>query len=147
VAAPLAAGQTVRALLGGVDATNLGTVRLTVELAGAAPGAPRIDRVGVPVGPASGGTEVLIQGSGFAPGASVLFGGTPATDVLLWSERVLRTRTPPHASGPGAVSGAVPGAGTATLGNAFFYQPPESAGRAAPKPPRHPGPVRTVAPR
>src|SRR4029077_2356654 len=51
-------------------------------------------------GPPQGGTVVTIQGSGFAPGASVTFGGVAATGVIFDSSTVLRATSP---AGQGAV--------------------------------------------
>jgi hypothetical protein len=143
----LPAGQTVRIVLGGVQEHNVGTVRLTVGLVTGSSGTPRVERVGAAIGPAGGGTEVVIQGQNFSANAEVSFGGVPATNVVVLSPRVITARTPPHAPGPVAVSVTVPGSGSGTLGNAFLYEPLESSARVPPQPPPHPRPIRTVAPR
>lgn len=50
-------------------------------------------------GPAIGGTPVTITGSGFQAGATVTFGGNPATVTSVTPSQILAT-TPPHAPGP-----------------------------------------------
>jgi hypothetical protein len=53
-------------------------------------------------GPESGGTTVTISGAGFAAGATVSFGGSPATNVAVTNSTSLTAITPGHA--PGTVS-------------------------------------------
>ncbi|MEO8056440.1 MAG: PQQ-binding-like beta-propeller repeat protein, partial [Acidobacteriota bacterium] len=50
-------------------------------------------------GPSIGGTPVTITGSGFQAGATVTFGGNPATVTSVTPSQILAT-TPPHAPGP-----------------------------------------------
>jgi photosystem II stability/assembly factor-like uncharacterized protein len=147
VTASVAAGQTLRILLGGIVDSNVGRVRLTVVPAGSSSDAPRVDRVGDSQGPAAGGTLVVIAGRGFGDGATVSFGGAPATEVAVLASGVLSARAPPHAPGAVDVSVTIPGAGTATLGSAFRYDALESADRAEPKPPPKAPPSRIVKPR
>jgi hypothetical protein len=146
--ASLLAGQTVRAMLGGVAAQNLGRVRLTVAPVGAGSAAPRVDRVGPAFGSTGGGTTVVIQGDGFDSPPDVTFGGVRATEVTVLSGRVLSAKTPQNAAGPVAVTVTLPGGATSTLASAFRYEPLESAARVPPQQPSpHPRPIRTVAPR
>jgi hypothetical protein len=144
VTATLSAGQTLRILLAGVVTENVGPVRLTVALAGAP--APRVDRLDALRGSVGGGTFVVIDGRGFAAGASVSFGGVPATEVAVMGSTALTGRTPPHAAGLVDVSVTIPGAGTGALGNAFLYEALESADRSPVESPQSHPPARIVPP-
>ena len=143
----LTAGQTLRVLLAGVVEENVGPVRLTISLPGTSSNALRVDRLDRMRGPVGGGTLVVINGRGFGNGASVLFGGVPATDVAVLGANAITARTPPHAAGPVDVSVTIPGAGTGALGNGFHYETPESANRSAVGPAKRRPPVRTLPPR
>ncbi len=74
----------------------------------------------VPRGPTSGGTRVVIPGSGFVAGARVTFGGIPATSVSVDSGTQITAVTPAHIAGaveivitnPDGQSGYLPGAFT-----------------------------------
>jgi hypothetical protein len=50
-------------------------------------------------GPASGNDSVLVFGSGFKEGATLAFGGAPATEVQWWGQDMLYVGTPPHLAG------------------------------------------------
>jgi hypothetical protein len=141
------AGQTLRLMLGGVAAANVGAVRLTVSRSGAAPRAPRVDRVGAAHGPLPGGTAVVINGAGFAAGAAVSFGGAPANEVAVLTSRVIVARAPPHAAGPVDISVSVPPNGAAVLGNGFRYDAIDSADRSPPARASRPQLPRAVPPR
>jgi Tol biopolymer transport system component len=60
-------------------------------------------------GAATGGTVVTIRGENFAPGATVTFGGVPATDVQVLSNTDLLVVTPAGPEGPATIiiNGAV----------------------------------------
>lgn len=67
------------------------------------------DGAGVPVpapttmtpalGPTLGGQLIAIQGKGFSAGATLLFGGAPATQIEVASPSVITALTPPHDAG------------------------------------------------
>jgi serine/threonine-protein kinase len=59
---------------------------------------PAVTRLVPSSGPAWGGTDVVLEGSGFAPGVAVSFGGAPAT-VVASSPTAVRVKTPEHAIG------------------------------------------------
>jgi hypothetical protein len=85
--------------------------------------APRVSVTSVTPakGPVAGGTTVQIKGSGFAAGATVTFGTTPATVVSVVANTI--TVTAPKVTTAGAVDVTVAvGAQTATLNNAFTYK-------------------------
>lgn len=107
---------------------RLPAILLFAVLALPAAAQPVITSITPTVGPAAGGTEVLITGSGFStceicspptpPG--VLFGGTPASQTVLVNANTLRVTTPAHL--PGLVSVSVQQHnGFNTLPNAFRF--------------------------
>ena len=73
-------------------------------------------------GPATGGTELTIRGSGFATGATVTIGGRPATDVAVRGADMITAKTPASTIA-GAVDIAVLVNGrTGTLAGGFRYE-------------------------
>jgi len=84
-------------------------------------------------GPISGGTSVVLQGSGIAAGAGVRFGGSPAAVVASRDTSVTVT-TPAHAAGRVDVVVSNPDGRTATLAGGFGY--------VAPRPPVPPAVTR-----
>ena len=81
------------------------------------PSAPTVtnvvnDATGLPSGSVAGGEAVTISGTNFAPGATVLFGAAPATDVAFVSTTTLAARTPlDQPPGTVAVTVTLPGTG------------------------------------
>jgi len=90
----------------------------------------RNDATGLPSGGAAGGDAVTITGTGFAPGATVLFGAAAATDVAFVSETILNATTPAgQAAGAVDVTVALVGsglAGTITRGFTFLGPAPHA---------------------
>jgi hypothetical protein len=87
--------------------------------------APTITAISPNNGPQYGGTQVAIAGSGFAPGATVDFGGVPATSVTVVSPEAIAAVAPPGAGG-GPVAISVTGAeGPSAEGprDQFAYDP------------------------
>ncbi len=81
-------------------------------------------------GPASGGTQITIRGTGFAAGGTVRVGGGAATEVSVSGSDVITARTPVSAVA-GAVDVAVTVSGrTSTLAGGFRYE--SSAPNTAP---------------
>src|SRR5204862_6807548 len=74
-------------------------------------------------GPSAGGTAVTISGSNFASGATVRFGGTPATAVAVVNSSTINATTPAHSAGDVSVTVTNPDAQRATF-NSFTYQAP-----------------------
>ena len=73
-------------------------------------------------GPATGGTELTIRGSGFATGATVTIGGRPATDVAVRGADMITAKTPASTIA-GAVDIAVLVNGrSGTLAGGFRYE-------------------------
>ena len=82
--------------------------------------APDPDVVTPSSGPVTGGTSVTISGSGFATGASVTFGGTPASATVVGST-MINAVAPAHASGAVTVVVTNPGGQSGSISNGFVY--------------------------
>ncbi|MGB9181871.1 MAG: IPT/TIG domain-containing protein, partial [Pyrinomonadaceae bacterium] len=81
-----------------------------------------ISRVDPPQGPTTGGTPVVITGTGFLHKAQVTFGGLAATSVVFQSETSIEAVTPPSAvAGPVAVEVANPDGKKATATTGYIY--------------------------
>ena len=88
---------------------RIGALLLTISLVACAgskdsPVAPTAPAFGVTAmsptsGDTSGGTAVVLSGFGFTEGATVTFGGMPATEVRVISSTLLRAIAPSHAPG------------------------------------------------
>jgi hypothetical protein len=78
-----------------------------------------------------GGTTVTITGTKFAAGATVTFGGVPATNVTVTSDTSLTANTPQHASGAVDIVVTV-GSNVATLRNGYSYAAPDRQDNQAP---------------
>jgi pimeloyl-ACP methyl ester carboxylesterase len=73
-------------------------------------------------GDSRGGDTLLVSGSGFQPGATVDFGGTPATSATVINSTRLLVQTPAHAVGTTNVTVSNPvGGGSATQTAAFMF--------------------------
>jgi len=90
-----------------------------------------INSVSPNTGSISGGTPVVITGSNFASGATVSFGGTPATGVSFVSSTQLNATTPAHAAGAVSVSVTNPNGTSGILPNAFTYSSSPSSSSTA----------------
>ncbi len=86
-----------------------------------------LSRVTPEVGPISGGTRVTIIGSGFTSGATVSFGGQPATGVQVVGGATISCVTPSGAIGPVEVSVTQSG-DTRRLQLGFWYFDPSRRG-------------------
>jgi len=74
-------------------------------------------------GATNGGTEVTLNGTGFASGATVSFGGVPATGVVVASPISISARTPTHLAGKVDVVVRNPDGKQAMLSSGFTYVP------------------------
>jgi hypothetical protein len=82
--------------------------------------APTVTSVSPNSGPATGGTAVTITGTNFASGATVTFGGTAATNVVVVNSKTITATTPAHATGAVTVTVTVNGQ-SGSLVNGFTY--------------------------
>ncbi len=88
--------------------------------------APVVIAVSPKSGPTAGGTAVAITGTGFRAGATVTFGGTAATSVVVASPTRITAVAPAKATGKVAVAVTNTDAQSSSLANGFFYAPPAS---------------------
>ncbi len=150
-----AAGATVT--LGGIAATNVtavngttitattpagsaGTVPVTVTnsngLSGSLSGAftyagpPTVSSISPNSGTTLGGTAVMITGTNFAGGATVTFGGTAATNVVVVNGTTITATTPVGSAGAVTVTVTNPGPQNGSLANGYTYV--TTAGLTAP---------------
>jgi hypothetical protein len=72
-------------------------------------------------GDTAGGTVVTIAGSNFASGATVSFGGSPASSVSFLDASQLKATTPPHAAGSVNVAVTNPDGANAVLAGGFTF--------------------------
>lgn len=89
-------------------------------------GAPTITSLTPNAGPAAGGNTVTINGTGFAPGATVRFDTATSTTVTFVSGTQLKAKAPAHAAATihVTVHTAAGAQGNATT-NAYAYGPPK----------------------
>lgn len=87
---------------------------------------PTLTAVAPLSGPIAGGNTVTLTGTNFQSGATVTFGGTPATSVVVVNSTRITAVAPAKATGKVAVVVTNPGALTATLNPGYFYAPPPS---------------------
>ncbi|MCA9545132.1 MAG: IPT/TIG domain-containing protein, partial [Myxococcales bacterium] len=72
-------------------------------------------------GPAEGGTEVTLIGSGFTAETSVVFGGRAAREVVFINDQLLQVVTPPSPPGAAPVTLFKPGTSPTTAPTAFEF--------------------------
>ena len=87
--------------------------------------APTVCQTSPASGPPAGGTPVTITGAGFANGATVKFGGSSATLVVVGvGGTTITTITPAHSSGPVDVVVTNPDEQSGTYSSGFTYNEP-----------------------
>lgn len=97
---------------------------------------PLVAGVSAPTGPVLGGTAVTITGAGFQNGATVAFGGVPATNIVIVNDTTITATTPAHMAGAVDVVVTDPGDLAGTLAGGFTYLLPSVL-----PPPKQPGGV------
>jgi hypothetical protein len=85
---------------------------------------PTVTSLTPTTGSTNGGTSVTITGTGFVAGATVSFGGTPATAATVNSSTKITTTTPAHVFGAVDVTVTNPDTQTATRQGAFTFAAP-----------------------
>ena len=73
-------------------------------------------------GTVAGGSAVTINGTGFAAGATVTFGGSAATNVVVVSSIKITVRTPAHAAGSVNVTVTNTDTSNGTLTNGYLFK-------------------------
>ena len=81
---------------------------------------PTVTGVSPNSGTTAGGTAVTITGTNFATGATVTFGGTAATSVVVVNSTTITATTPAHAAGAVTVAVTVSGQ-SGSLASGFTY--------------------------
>ena len=99
----------------------------------APPPAPTVTSVDPTDGPTAGGTAVTITGTGLVSGATVSFGGLPATVVSVQGDSGIVATTPAHVAGAVDVLVTNPDGQSGTLASGYTYvspPPPPTSPRA-----------------
>lgn len=84
--------------------------------------APSISGLSPGSGSSAGGTTVTLRGTAFAPGATALFGGVSASNVVVSGSTRVTANAPAHAAGAVDVVVRNPDGQTATLSGGFTYR-------------------------
>ena len=82
---------------------------------------PTVTNVGPNNGSTVGGTAVTIMGTNFATGATVTFGTTAATNVVVANSTTITATTPAEAAGAVTVTVTNPGSQSGSLASGFTY--------------------------
>lgn len=85
---------------------------------------PTVTRVVPAFGTAAGNNVVVVGGTAFQAGATVTFGGIPASSVTVNNATALTAKPPSHAAGSVAVAVTNPGGATGSLAGAYKYVAP-----------------------
>ena len=93
---------------------------------------PNISSISPDSGPAAGGTQVSISGSGFSAGSTVKFGTVSATNVNVVNANLITATTPAHASGAVNVVVTSTDLQVGTLTNGYTYQFADDPGNEPP---------------
>jgi glucose/arabinose dehydrogenase len=86
--------------------------------------APTVTSINPTTGVTTGGTTLTVTGTGFLSGATVSFGGTAATGVVLVNSTTITASTPAHAAGAVNVVVTNTDAKSGTLTNGYTYTAP-----------------------
>ena len=84
-------------------------------------GVPTVSSVSPNEGSTAGGTAVTITGTNFASGATVTFGGTAASNVVVVNGTTITATTPAGSAGAVTVTVTNPGSQSGNLANGFTY--------------------------
>jgi hypothetical protein len=84
---------------------------------------PTVSSIGSTSGPTTGGASVTVTGTNFVAGATVMFGGVPATNVTVASSTSITATTPPNNAGPVNVTVTNPDGQFAALQGAVALLP------------------------
>jgi len=95
------------------------------------PGDLKVKSVASDSGSTAGGEEVKITGTGFTNGATVSFGGTAGTNVIVNSAGEITATTPAHSAGPVDVVVTNPDKKTDTLTQGYTYSDPDRESKPA----------------
>ena len=116
--APLSSGQWIMQMVAFRTPSGTGTL-------------PTVSSVVPNGGSTAGGTAVTIAGTNFAAGATVTFGGTAATNVVVVNSTTITATTPAHAAGAITVTVTV-NSQSGSLTNGFTYIAPPTVSSVSP---------------
>ncbi len=85
---------------------------------------PTVSSITPNFGSTAGGTSVIIRGSGFTTGATVMVGGATAANVSVTDSTTITATTPAHAVGAANVTVTNSDGQSGALANGFTYQVP-----------------------
>jgi hypothetical protein len=85
-------------------------------------GSVTVTSVSPVAGTIAGGSSITINGTGFAAGATVTFGGSAATNIVVVSAIQITARTPVHTAGAVNVTVTNTDSGTGTLVSGYLYK-------------------------
>jgi hypothetical protein len=94
--------------------------------------APTVTTVSPSSGTTAGGTAVTITGTNFAAGATVTFGSTAATNVVVTNSTTITATTPAGSAGAATVTVTNAGGQSGTLASAFTYVAPPTVSSVSP---------------
>jgi hypothetical protein len=83
-------------------------------------------------GPVAGGVQITVTGTSFIPGATVLVGGNPATNVVVQSSTTITCTTPAGVPGAHCAVQVQTQMGLGVLLGCYFYIPPPSIAQVQP---------------
>ncbi len=93
---------------------------------------PTVSSVSPNSGPAAGGTAVTITGTNFATGATVTFGGTAATNVVVVNSTTITATTPAGSAGAVTVTVTNSNGLSGSLASGFTYIVPPTVSSVSP---------------
>jgi hypothetical protein len=99
---------------------------------GTPPPAPTVSAISPISGPTTGGSTVIVSGTGFIVGATVSLGGTAATGIAVVSATTIIATSPAHAAGAVDVVVINPDTQTGSCVSCFTYVAPAPAPAPAP---------------
>jgi hypothetical protein len=108
-----------------VVVTNSDTQSSTLSNAYTYNAGPTVTAINPSTGPIGGGTGLTITGTNFVSGATVTFGGTPATAVTVAGSTSIAAAAPGHTAGAVDVVVANPDGQSAKLANGYTYSAAE----------------------
>jgi hypothetical protein len=103
-----------------LNSSGVPSIAKMVQLGQSTGSSPTVTSVAPNNGPTAGGTGVTITGTNFASGATVTFGGTAATNVVVVNSTTITATTPANAAGAVTVMVTVNGQ-SGSLTNGFTY--------------------------
>ena len=93
---------------------------------------PTVSSVSPNSGSTAGGTAVTITGTNFAAGATVTFGGTAATNVVVVNSTTITATTPAGSAGAVTVTVTNPSGQSGSLASGFTYVAPPTVSSVSP---------------